>query len=174
MILARLLGIDPGLRHTGWGVIDVSGNRLTHVANGRVSTDDKLSTAERLAQIHDGLAKVLAAWTPDEAAIEETFVNMNPASTLKLGQARGAAMLAPARAGLPVAEYATNAIKKAVVGAGHADKTQIQMMVARLLPGVKFAGPDAADALAVAICHAHHAQTRVAVARGRVMAGAAP
>lgn len=174
MILARLLGIDPGLRHTGWGVIETDGNRLVHVANGRVSTDDKRPTAERLAQIYDGLAKVLAEWTPDEAAIEETFVNQNPASTLKLGQARGAAMLAPARAGLPVAEYAANAIKKAVVGAGHADKSQIQTMVARLLPGVKFAGPDAADALAVAICHAHHAQTRAAVSRGRVMAGAAP
>jgi crossover junction endodeoxyribonuclease RuvC len=174
VILARLLGIDPGLRHTGWGVIEMDGNRLVHVANGRVSTDDKRPTAERLAQIYDGLVKVLADWTPDEAAIEETFVNQNPASTLKLGQARGAAMLAPARAGLPVAEYAANAIKKAIVGAGHADKTQIQMMVARLLPGVKFAGPDAADALAVAICHAHHAQTRAAVSRGRVMAGAAP
>jgi crossover junction endodeoxyribonuclease RuvC len=174
VILVRLLGIDPGLRHTGWGVIEMDGNRLVHVANGRVSTDDKRPTAERLAQIYDGLVKVLADWTPDEAAIEETFVNQNPASTLKLGQARGAAMLAPARAGLPVAEYAANAIKKAIVGAGHADKTQIQMMVARLLPGVKFAGPDAADALAVAICHAHHAQTRAAVSRGRVMAGAAP
>ena len=168
----RLLGIDPGLRHTGWGVIDVAGNRLTHVANGRVSTDDKLPTAGRLAQIYDGLAAVIAEWTPDEAAIEETFVNQNPASTLKLGQARGSAMLAPARAGLAVAEYAANAIKKAVVGAGHADKTQIQAMVARLLPGVEFAGPDAADALAVAICHAHHAQSRAAWARGRIMAGA--
>jgi crossover junction endodeoxyribonuclease RuvC len=170
--LARLLGIDPGLRHTGWGVIEFAGNRLIHIANGRVSTDDKASTATRLAQIHDGLAKVLADWTPDEAAIEETFVNQNPASTLKLGQARGAAMLAPARAGLAVSEYAANAIKKAVVGAGHADKAQVQMMVARLLPGVKFAGPDAADALAVAICHAHHMQSRDAWARGRVMAGA--
>jgi crossover junction endodeoxyribonuclease RuvC len=172
--LARIFGIDPGLRHTGWGVVDVAGNRLTHVANGRVSTDDKLSTAERLVQILDGLAKVIAEWTPDEAAIEETFVNQNPASTLKLGQARGAAMLAPAKAGLPLAEYAANAIKKAVVGAGHADKAQMQMMVGRLLPGVTFAGPDAADALAVAICHAHHAQSRAAWARGKVMAGAAP
>jgi crossover junction endodeoxyribonuclease RuvC len=170
--LARLLGIDPGLRHTGWGVVDFSGNRLVHVANGRVSTDEKRPTAERLAHILDGLARVIAEWTPEEAAIEETFVNQNPASTLKLGQARGAAMLAPAKAGLPVTEYAANAIKKAVVGAGHADKAQIQMMVARLLPGVKFAGPDAADALAVAICHAHHAQSRDAWARGRVMAGA--
>jgi crossover junction endodeoxyribonuclease RuvC len=170
--LTRILGIDPGLRHTGWGVIDVDGNRLTHVANGRVSADDKLAMAERLAQIFDGLAQVIAEWTPDEAVIEETFVNQNPASTLKLGQARGAAMLAPAKAGLEVAEYAANAIKKAVVGAGHADKAQIQMMVGRLLPGVKFAGADAADALAVAICHAHHAQSRAAWARGKVMAGA--
>lgn len=172
MTLTRILGIDPGLRHTGWGVIDVAGNRLTHVANGRVSADDKAAMAERLAQIFDGLAHVIAEWTPDAAAIEETFVNQNPASTLKLGQARGAAMLAPAKAGLPVAEYAANAIKKAVVGAGHADKAQIQMMVGRLLPGVKFAGTDAADALAVAICHAHHAQSRAAWARGKVMAGA--
>ena len=170
--MTRILGIDPGLRHTGWGVIEASGNRLIHVANGRVSADDKLPMAERLAAIFDGLAETIARWSPDEAAIEETFVNQNPASTLKLGQARGAAMLAPAKAGLPVAEYAANAIKKAVVGAGHADKAQIQMMVGRLLPGVTFAGPDAADALAVAICHAHHAQTRAAVARGRVMAGA--
>jgi crossover junction endodeoxyribonuclease RuvC len=170
--LTRILGIDPGLRHTGWGVIESSGNRLIHVANGRVSADDKLPMAERLAAIFDGLAGIIAEWTPDEAAIEETFVNQNPASTLKLGQARGAAMLAPAKAGLPVAEYAANAIKKAVVGAGHADKTQIQTMVGRLLPGVTFAGPDAADALAVAICHAHHAQSRAAWARGKVMAGA--
>jgi crossover junction endodeoxyribonuclease RuvC len=169
----RVLGIDPGLRHTGWGVIDMAGNRLTHVANGRISSDGALTTAERLTQLHDGLMAAIETWKPDEAAIEETFVNQNPASTLKLGQARGVAMLAPARANLPVAEYAANAIKKSVVGAGHADKAQIQMMVQRLLPGVKFESPDAADALAVAICHAHHSQSRAAWARGTVMAGAA-
>lgn len=168
----RVLGIDPGLRHTGWGVIEMAGNRLTHVANGRISSDSDLTTAERLAQLHDGLMAAIEAWAPQEAAIEETFVNQNPASTLKLGQARGVAMLAPARANLPVAEYAANAIKKSVVGAGHADKAQIQMMVQRLLPGVKFESPDAADALAVAICHAHHMQSRAAWSRGTVMAGA--
>ncbi|MBL8653375.1 MAG: crossover junction endodeoxyribonuclease RuvC [Alphaproteobacteria bacterium] len=169
----RVLGIDPGLRHTGWGVIEMAGNRLTHVANGRISSDGERTTAERLAQLHDGLMAAIEAWAPQEAAIEETFVNQNPASTLKLGQARGVAMLAPARANLPVAEYAANAIKKSVVGAGHADKAQIQMMVQRLLPGVKFESPDAADALAVAICHAHHMQSRAAWSRGTVMAGAA-
>ena len=168
----RVLGIDPGLRHTGWGVIEMAGNRLTHVANGRISSDGDLSTAERLTQLHDGLMAAIEAWAPLEAAIEETFVNQNPASTLKLGQARGVAMLAPARCNLPVAEYAANAIKKSVVGAGHADKAQIQMMVQRLLPGVKFESPDAADALAVAICHAHHMQSRAAWSRGTVMAGA--
>jgi crossover junction endodeoxyribonuclease RuvC len=169
----RVLGIDPGLRHTGWGVIEMAGNRLTHVANGRISSDGERTTAERLAQLHDGLMAAIEAWAPVEAAIEETFVNQNPASTLKLGQARGVAMLAPARVNLPVAEYAANAIKKSVVGAGHADKAQIQMMVQRLLPGVKFESPDAADALAVAICHAHHMQSRAAWSRGTVMAGAA-
>jgi len=169
----RVLGIDPGLRHTGWGVIEMTGNRLIHVANGRISSDGERTTAERLAQLHDGLMAAIEAWAPQEAAIEETFVNQNPASTLKLGQARGVAMLAPARANLPVAEYAANAIKKSVVGAGHADKAQIQMMVQRLLPGVKFESPDAADALAVAICHAHHMQSRAAWSRGTVMAGAA-
>jgi crossover junction endodeoxyribonuclease RuvC len=169
----RVLGIDPGLRHTGWGVIEMAGNRLTHVANGRISSDGERTTAERLTQLHDGLMAAIEAWAPQEAAIEETFVNQNPASTLKLGQARGVAMLAPARANLPVAEYAANAIKKSVVGAGHADKAQIQMMVQRLLPGVKFESPDAADALAVAICHAHHMQSRAAWSRGTVMAGAA-
>jgi len=168
----RVLGIDPGLRHTGWGVIEMAGNRLTHVANGRISSDGDLTTAERLTQLHDGLMAAIEAWAPLEAAIEETFVNQNPASTLKLGQARGVAMLAPARCNLPVAEYAANAIKKSVVGAGHADKAQIQMMVQRLLPGVKFESPDAADALAVAICHAHHMQSRAAWSRGTVMAGA--
>ena len=168
----RLVGIDPGLRTTGWGVIEAVGNRLVHVANGRVTSDAAATMAERLVQLHDGLIAVLEKWRPEEAAVEETFVNTNPASTLKLGQARGIALLVPARLGLPVAEYAANAVKKAVVGAGHADKTQIQSMVKRLMPGVEFAGPDAADALAIAICHAHHSASRNAWAKGTVMAGA--
>jgi crossover junction endodeoxyribonuclease RuvC len=168
----RLVGIDPGLRTTGWGVIEAAGNRLVHVANGRVTSDAAATMAERLVQLHDGLIAVLEKWRPEEAAVEETFVNSNPASTLKLGQARGIALLVPARLGLPVAEYAANAVKKAVVGAGHADKTQIQSMVKRLMPGVEFAGPDAADALAIAICHAHHSASRNAWAKGTVMAGA--
>jgi crossover junction endodeoxyribonuclease RuvC len=161
----RLIGLDPGLQTTGWGVIVAEGNRLTHVANGGVSTDADAPTAERLAQLYDGISAVIAQWRPDEAAIEETFVNVNPASTLKLGQARGAVLLAPARAGLAVHEYAANAIKKAVVGYGHADKAQVQMMVQRLLPGVRFTLADAADALAVAICHAHHMGTHGALQR---------
>lgn len=166
----RVLGIDPGLRVTGWGIVDSEDSRLMHVANGRVTSDDGLSLAKRLCQLHDGLAAVIAQYRPDAAAVEETFVNKNPSSTLKLGIARGVVMLVPARAGLPVAEYAANAVKKSVVGVGHAAKEQVQMMVARLLPGAVLAGPDAADALAVAICHAHHAmtatawQTRVAAA----------
>ncbi|MBI1243402.1 MAG: crossover junction endodeoxyribonuclease RuvC [Alphaproteobacteria bacterium] len=168
----RLIGIDPGLKTTGWGVIEAQGNRLVHVANGRVTSDAAATMAERLVQIHDGLVAAIERWKPEEAAVEETFVNVNPASTLKLGQARGVALLVPARCGLPVAEYAANAVKKAVVGAGHADKAQVQMMVRRLMPGVTFAGPDAADALAIAICHAHHAASRAAWTRGTVMAGA--
>lgn len=169
----RLIGLDPGLRTTGWGVIEVSGSRLRHIANGLVTSDGKASTAIRLTQIYDGLAAIIAEHRPALAAVEETFVNTNATTTLKLGLARGAVLLAPARAGLDVAEYSANAVKKAVVGVGHADKTQIQMMVQRLLPGVAFAGPDAADALAVAICHAHHSQSRNAWANATVMAGAA-
>lgn len=152
----RLIGLDPGLRRTGWGVIEVSGNRLTHVANGTVGSDAALSLAERLSQLFDALTAVIAEYRPDEAAVEETFVNRNPSSTLKLGQARGAVLLAPAQSGIPVAEYPANLIKKALVGNGHADKNQIQAMVSILLPGAKTAGADAADALAVAVCHAHH------------------
>lgn len=170
----RLIGLDPGLRTTGWGVIEVSGSRLRHVANGRVTSDAKASTAIRLAQIYDGLAAIIVEHRPAVAAVEETFVNANATTTLKLGLARGAVLLAPARAGLEVAEYSANAIKKAVVGVGHADKAQIQMMVRRLLPGVAFAGADAADALAVAICHAHHAQSRIAWTNATVMAGRTP
>ncbi len=156
----RLLGIDPGLQRTGWGIIDAVGTRLSHVANGVVASDGSKPVAERLAELYEGLAAVIATHRPVAAAVEETFVNKNPTSTLKLGLARGVALLAPARAGLPVGEYPANLIKKTVVGAGHADKRQIQAMVRVLLPGCQIAGPDAADALAVAICHAHHGTAR--------------
>jgi crossover junction endodeoxyribonuclease RuvC len=152
----RIIGIDPGLRRTGWGVLDIFGSRLSFVAAGTVRPDDRLPMAERLCLIHDGLAKVVEEFSPDEAAVEATFVNRDAAATLKLGQARGVAMLVPARAGLTVAEYAPNAVKKTVVGAGHAEKEQIRMMVTMLLPRAKFDTDDSADALAVAICHAHH------------------
>ena len=164
---ARLIGIDPGLQHTGWGVIDVTGNLLRHVADGALHSNAESSLAERLCQLHDALVEVIATWKPDEAAVEETFVNKNPASTLKLGMARGVALLVPARAGLPVTEYPTNLVKKSVVGAGHADKTQVQMMMRVLLPGCTIKSPDAADALAVAVCHAHHRSTRQLWAEGR-------
>jgi crossover junction endodeoxyribonuclease RuvC len=154
----RLIGLDPGLRLTGWGVIDVEGNRLRHVAHGVIKVAGERPLADRLCELFDGVTAVLAAQQPVEAAVEETFVNVNPGSTLKLGQARGVVMLAPARAGLPVFEYAANLVKKSVTGAGHAEKHQIAMMVGRLLPGIE-ATADAADALAVAICHAHHRET---------------
>lgn len=155
----RILGVDPGLQNTGWGVIESVGNRLRHVADGVVRSDPTLPTAERLRQLFDGLMAVIDRHAPDEAAVEETFVNKNPSSTLKLGLARGIALLAPATANLPVAEYAAKFVKKALVGTGSAEKHQVEMMVGRLLPGVVPAGPDAADALAVAICHAHHGGT---------------
>ncbi len=157
----RLIGLDPGLRHTGWGVIEAGGSRLRYVADGAVHTDASLPLAERLVQLHSGLSEVIAAFAPTAAAVEETFVNKNPTTTLKLGLARGVALLVPAQAGIPVAEYPANLIKKSVVGAGHAAKPQIQMMVRRLLPGCLTETADAADALAVAICHAHHAATRM-------------
>ena len=156
----RVLGLDPGLRHTGWGVIDISGNRLTHVADGVVHAPTNLPLSERLVTLFRQLGEVLERFQPDEAAVEETFVNKNAASTLKLGVARGVVLLAPAERGLPVAEYSANLVKKAVVGAGHAEKAQVQMMVRQILPGCAIAEPDAADALAVAICHAHFAGTR--------------
>ena len=163
----RVLGLDPGLRHTGWGVIDVVGNRLTHVADGVVSAPVTLPLGERLVALFRQVTEVIARFLPDEAAVEETFVNKNPASTLKLGVARGVVLLAPAERGVPVAEYSANMVKKSVVGAGHADKTQVQLMVRRLLPGCVIASADAADALAVAICHAHHMGTlRAWVAAG--------
>jgi crossover junction endodeoxyribonuclease RuvC len=158
----RVLGLDPGLRITGWGIVESDGLHLRHVANGRIVSDDARPLAERLVQLHDGLTAVIESYNPDAAAVEETFVNKNASSTLKLGVARGVVLLVPARAGLPVAEYAANAVKKSVVGVGHAAKEQIQMMVQRLLPGVALAGADAADALAVAICHVHHASTAAA------------
>jgi crossover junction endodeoxyribonuclease RuvC len=151
----RLLGLDPGLRLTGWGVIDVDGNRLRHIAHGVVKVPGERPLADRLNELFEGVARVIAEQRPAEAAVEETFVNVNAASTLKLGQARGVVLLAPARVGLPVFEYATNLVKKSVTGVGHAEKRQVAMMVGRLLPGVE-ATADAADALAVAICHAHH------------------
>ncbi len=164
----RLLGLDPGLRHTGWGVIETSGNRLRHVADGVVNAPAGPSTAERLVTLFRELNRVLDRFAPDEAAVEETFVNKNPASTLKLGLARGVVLLVPAERGVPVFEYSANLIKKSVVGAGHAEKHQVEMMVRRLLPGAALETPDAADALAVAICHAHHAATE-----RRWLAGAA-
>lgn len=161
-----LLGLDPGLRHSGWGLIDVRGNHLRHIANGAVASDGRAALADRLVQLYEGLSDVIAKWRPTSAAVEETFVNKNPVSTLKLGQARGVVMLVAARRGLAVTEYAPNLIKKSVVGTGHADKRQIHAMVGMLLPGARIANEHAADALAVAICHAHFAATA-----GRVAAG---
>jgi crossover junction endodeoxyribonuclease RuvC len=155
----RIVGIDPGLRRTGWGVVETQGNSLRFVASGTVTSDDKLDLASRLRQLHDGLAAIIDRLRPDEAAVEQTFVNKDATATLKLGQARGIAMLVPALAGLPVAEYAPNAVKKAVIGVGHADKDQIQMMVKVLMPRATFDTADAADAIAIAICHTHHRQS---------------
>ncbi len=152
----RILGIDPGLRHTGWGVIEADGNRLTFIADGVVQPDPTLSLAERLKALFLEVQGIVAAYAPHECAIEESFVNKNPVSTLKLGHARAAAMLAPAAAGIYVAEYKPNLVKKSVVGAGHADKIQVMAMMRVLLPGSKSGSKDAADALAVAVCHAHH------------------
>ncbi|MEE2995639.1 MAG: crossover junction endodeoxyribonuclease RuvC [Pseudomonadota bacterium] len=152
----RLIGLDPGLRRTGWGVIEVDGSSLVHVGSGAITSSPDLPLSDRLCQLFDALTGVLNDHAPAEAAVEETFVNNNPSSTLKLGQARGAVMLAPARLALPVAEYSANLVKKSLVGNGHADKNQVQKMVSVLLPGAKPKTVDAADALAIAICHAHH------------------
>lgn len=152
----RILGIDPGLRNMGWGVIDVCGNTLRFVAAGTVRSDARVDLPSRLCQLHDGLADVLHVQMPVEAAVENTFVNKDAVATLKLGQARGVALLVPALAGLPVAEYAPNVVKKSVIGVGHGDKKQIKMMVDMLLPKASYDSDDAADALAIAICHAHH------------------
>lgn len=161
----RVLGLDPGLRVTGWGVIEAEGNRLRWVADGVVRSDETLSLGERLAQLHRGIQAVISDWTPEEAAIEQTFVNQNPASTLKLGQARGAVLVAAALSGMMVAEYAPTAVKQALVGTGRAAKDQVETMVRRLLPGCEAKTADAADALAVAVCHAHNRGTTGQLAR---------
>ena len=162
-----LIGLDPGLGTTGWGVILAEGNRLGHIANGRIATDTRAPLTQRLVELHLGLSAVIADHAPAAAAVEEVFVNANAQSTLKLGQARGVVLLAAAQAGIAVGEYAPTLVKKAVVGTGGAEKAQVHAMVSRLLPGVRIAGPDAADALAVAICHAHH------LASARALRGAA-
>jgi crossover junction endodeoxyribonuclease RuvC len=155
----RIIGIDPGLRRTGWGVIETEGNRLVYIACGAVEPRDNLPLASRLLAIHEGLAAVLGDYRPAEAAVEQTFVNKDGAATLKLGQARGVALLAPAMFGISVAEYAPNQVKKTVVGAGHAEKNQILVMLKILLPKAEPPSADAADALAIAITHAHHRQS---------------
>ncbi len=171
----RIIGIDPGLRRTGWGIVESAGSRLSFVGAGTVHSDQKVTLAERLNQLHQGLTSVIDEFQPAEASVEATFVNRDGAGTLKLGQARGIAMLVPAQAGLPVAEYAPNQVKKTVVGAGHCDKQQIRTMVSVLLPKAVFETDDAADALAIAICHAHHrgsAAARIAVSQ-KIAAGGA-
>jgi crossover junction endodeoxyribonuclease RuvC len=167
----RVIGIDPGLRSTGWGVIEAAGARIAHVANGTCRSEGD-SLAERLLTLHLRLTEVLAIHAPTAAAVEATFVNRDGAGTLKLGQARGVALLVPAQAGLEVGEYAPNAVKKALVGVGHADKRQVAHMIGLHFPGVALAGPDAADALAVALCHAHHLQSagRLSAALARATA----
>jgi len=157
----RILGIDPGLRRTGWGMVVIDGNRLSYVACGSLATDNKAALAMRLLSIHDGLRQVVSDHAPDEAAVEATFVSKDGSATLKLGQARGIAMLVPAIAGLPVAEYAPNLVKKTIVGVGHCEKAQIRMMIGVLLPKAAPQSEDAADALAIAVCHAHHRQSAV-------------
>jgi crossover junction endodeoxyribonuclease RuvC len=154
--LPKILGLDPGLGTTGWGLIQAQGNRLSHIANGQLKTDTSAPLAERLADLCRQLEAMIAEHAPETAAVEEVFVNKNPQSTLKLGQARGVALMCAAKAGMAVGEYSPTLVKKAVVGTGAAEKAQVHAMVSRLLPGAKIAGPDAADALAVAITHAHH------------------
>jgi crossover junction endodeoxyribonuclease RuvC len=152
----KILGLDPGLGTTGWGLIQAEGNRLSHIANGQLKTDTSAPLAERLADLCRQLEALMAEYAPETSAVEEVFVNKNPQSTLKLGQARGVALMCAAKAGMAVGEYSPTLVKKAVVGTGGAEKAQVHAMVLRLLPGAKIAGPDAADALAVAITHAHH------------------
>jgi crossover junction endodeoxyribonuclease RuvC len=155
----RIIGIDPGLRRTGWGIVEIEGNRLGFLGCGSVATNDRDALATRLLTIYDGLMRVLDEFRPDEAAVEVTFVNKDAKGTLKLGQARGIAMVVPAKAGVPVAEYAPNLVKKSIVGAGHGDKTQVRMMIGVLLPKADPSSDDAADALAIAVTHAHHRQS---------------
>jgi len=157
----RILGIDPGLRRTGWGLVEIEGNRLSFLASGSVATDDRAALASRLLAIYEGLVRVIDEFRPDEAAVEATFVNKDAAATLKLGQARGIAMLVPAKSGVPVAEYAPNLVKKTIVGAGHGEKAQVRMMIGVLLPRADPRSEDAADALAVAVTHAHHRQSLI-------------
>jgi crossover junction endodeoxyribonuclease RuvC len=162
--IVRIIGIDPGLRRTGWGVVESDGVRLGYVASGLITASTDADLAYRLRELFEGLASVIASFRPQEAAVEETFVNDNARATLKLGQARGMALLAPAMRGLAVAEYSPNLVKKSVVGAGHAEKRQIQTMIGFLLPKARVESADEADALAIAICHANHRQTRVKLA----------
>jgi crossover junction endodeoxyribonuclease RuvC len=157
----RLLGIDPGLRFTGWGILESDGNRLRYIADGVIGTEAGQSVPLRLKALDDALAELLLRYFPDEAAVEETYVNRNATATLKLGYARGVALLAPARRGIPVFEYGAKTVKLSVVGTGNADKSQVGLMVRRLLPGAVQKRADAADALAVAICHAHHRSSLV-------------
>jgi crossover junction endodeoxyribonuclease RuvC len=157
----RILGIDPGLRRTGWGVVEIAGNRLGFIGCGSVTTNDRDALAARLLAIYDGLLRILDQYQPDEAAVEATFVNKDATATLKLGQARGIAMVVPAKAGVPVAEYAPNLVKKSIVGVGHGDKAQVRMMVGVLLPKANPPTDDAADALAIAVTHAHHRQSLI-------------
>lgn len=156
----RIIGIDPGLRRCGWGVIDSVGNRLAFVACGTITPPVDGTLADRLVELHRGIAALIDEHRPDEAAVEETFVSSGARSALQLGQARGVVLMTPALRGLPVGEYAANLIKKSVVGSGHAEKAQIQMMIKILLPTASFRGADAADALAIAVCHAHHRAIR--------------
>lgn len=158
--MTRIIGFDPGLRHTGWGVIDVDGSRLEGVACGVVAVAGSQSLAQRLALLFQGLSAVLAEHCPQEAAVEEVFLNKNPGSTLKLGHARAVSLLTPALSGIEVHEYSTRTVKKSVVGTGQASKEQVALMIGRLLPRLPVAANDASDALAVAICHAHHRQSR--------------
>ena len=169
--MVRLLGIDPGLRFTGWGVIDVDGNRLKHIADGVIATDNTESVPARLKILHDALMVLLELHRPAEAAVEETYVNRNGAATLKLGYARGVALLTPALAGVPITEYAAKTVKMSVVGTGGAEKAQVMMMVRRLLPGATLRRADAGDALAVAICHAHHRSSRLAWSAAKTAVG---
>jgi crossover junction endodeoxyribonuclease RuvC len=166
----RILGIDPGLRRTGWGMVAIDGNRLSFIGCGSVTTNDRDALAARLLVIHDGLMKILEEFRPDEAAVEATFVNKDAQATLKLGQARGVAMVVPAKAGVPVAEYAPNLVKKSIVGSGHGDKVQVRMMIGVLLPKADPASHDAADALAIAVTHAHHRRSAVLHAALKVAA----